>query len=204
MIEHTDFAIIGNAAPKNKLGIIDSPQLAVAEADLTAVRLAELQAAPIRGGFDSVHLQNIHQHIYQDLYDWAGEFRSAEVQTKLNFTFDRLARENHLKGRSTDYWTQSVSAYLYDLGIIRPFLAGNNLALREFANELALKNNLSLRWEMSSEIASSAAVTRLHQTEQSASLRRMVMLAMDTDSAAAKPARGTAVDRSIDILLGRL
>ena len=198
MIEPTDITILGSTTLKNKLGIMDPQQLAVAEADHTALRLAELRTAPIRGGFDSVHLQNIHRHIYQGLYDWAGEYRSPDVQTKINGTFDRLARENYLKGRSADHWMQSASAYLYDLGAIEPFLAGNDIALREFAAELALKNNLSLRWETASEIEASDAVNHLHQAEQSATLRRMVMLAMDTDSPSAKSTRGHGMERSIE------
>lgn len=197
MIENTDITILGSTTLKNKLGIMDPKQLASAEAHHTTLRLAELRTAPIRGGFDSVHLQNIHRHIYQGLYDWAGEFRSPDVQTKINGTLDRLARENYLKGRSVDDWTQGASAYLYDLGAIEPFLAGNDIALREFASELALKNNLSLRWETASEIEASDAVNHLHHAEQSANLRRMVMLAMDTDSPSAKSTRGQGMERSI-------
>lgn len=108
MIEHTDITILGTTTLKNKLGITDPEQLATAEADFTAFRLAELRIAPIPGGFDSVHLQQIHHHVYQDLHDWAGELRrvdadnrpASDVATALNAIFDRLARENHLKGRA--------------------------------------------------------------------------------------------------------
>jgi hypothetical protein len=61
MIEHTDMTILNTTTLKNKLGITDPQQLASAEADFTAFRLAELQTAPLRGGFDSVHLQEIHK-----------------------------------------------------------------------------------------------------------------------------------------------
>jgi cell filamentation protein len=133
MIEHTDITILGTTPVKNKLGITDRQQLATAEADLTACRLAELRTAPIRGGFDSVHLQEIHRHVYQDLYDWAGELRrvdagnqhTPEVATSLDVIFDRLGRENHLKGRSPEEWSHRASAYIYDLAAIQPFLAGN-------------------------------------------------------------------------------
>jgi hypothetical protein len=57
MIEHTDITILGTATLKNKLGIINREQLATAEADLTAFRLAELRTAPIRAGFDSAHFR---------------------------------------------------------------------------------------------------------------------------------------------------
>jgi cell filamentation protein len=115
MIEHADITIIGTSTLKNKHGITDAEQLATAEADLTAFRLAELRTAPTRGGFDSLHLQEIHHHVYQDLYDWAGELRrvdagnqhTPEVATSLNAIFDRLGGENHLKGLGPEEWSHS-------------------------------------------------------------------------------------------------
>jgi cell filamentation protein len=206
MIEHTDITILGTTPLKNKLGITDPQQLAKAEADRTAFRLAELRTAPIRGGFDSVHLQEIHRHVYQDLYDWAGELRRVDagnqhipdVATSLDVIFDRLGRENHLKGRSPEEWSRSASAYIYDLATIQPFLAGNDLALREFAEELARKNNLSLRWQTAPEINVTEVTGHLHQPEQSATLRRMVMLAVDIDPGSLRPSRGQVVKRGIE------
>jgi cell filamentation protein len=208
MIDHTDITILGTTAPKNKLGINDPKQLATAEADLAAFRLVELRIAPIPGGFDSVHLQEIHHHVYQDLYDWAGELRrvdagnrhASEVATSLDAVFDRLARENHLKGVTPEEWGHSASTYIYELGTIRPFLTGNEVALREFADELARKNNLSLQWDAAPEIGTNDAMRHLDQLEQSANIRRMVMLAMDTDPDSLRPSRGTVVERGIERL----
>jgi cell filamentation protein len=214
MIEHTDITILGTTTLKNKLGITDPQQLATAEADFTAFRLSELRIAPIPGGFDSVHLQEIHHHVYQDLYDWAGELRrvdagnrlASDVATSLNAVLDRLGRENYLKGRDPEEWSHRASAYIYDLGAIRPFLDGNEVALREFAVELAGKNNLGLRWDTVTEIGTSDAMRHLDQSEQSANIRRMVMLAMDTDPGSTRPRRGSVVEREIERLFsaGRL
>lgn len=207
MIEHTDITILGTTTVKNKLGITDPQQLATAEADFTAFRIAELRTAPVRGGFDSVHLQEIHHHVYQDLYDWAGELRrvdagnrpASDVATSINAVFDRLARENHLKGHSPEEWSHSVSTYLYELGAIQPFLTGNEVVLREFAGELARKNNLSLQWDTVPEIGTNDVMTHSHQSEQSANIRRMIMLAMDTDPSSLRPSRGT-VEHGIERL----
>ena len=189
MIDATDFTIPGTGVLRNKLGITDPAALSRAATDSTAIRLAELHATPLRGGFDSTHLQAIHHHIYQDLYDWAGELRqidagnvpASQVEKSVNSVFDRLSRENHLKGLSAEEWARSASAYIYDLGTIQPFLAGNEIALQEFAAELARKNNLSLQWDATPDIASES-IALLSQAEQSANLRRLIMLAMDTDS----------------------
>jgi len=208
MIEHADITILGTTTLKNKLGITDPEQLATAEADFTAFRLAELRIAPIPGGFDSVHLQQIHHHVYQDLHDWAGELRrvdagnrpAPDVATALNAIFDRLARENHLKGRAPEEWSHSLSTYIYELGTIRPFPTGNEVALREFADELARKNNLSLQWNTSPEVGTNDVMRHLDQSEQSANIRRMVMLAMDTDPGSLRPSRGTLLERGIERL----
>jgi cell filamentation protein len=206
MIEHTEITILGTTTLKNKLGITDPQQLGTAEADLTAFRLAELRTAPIRGGFDSLHLQEIHHHVYQDLYDWAGELRridagnqhTPEVATSLNAILDRLGRENHLKGLGPEEWSHSASAYIYDLGTIQPFLTRNDVALREFAEELARKNNLSLRWQTAPEINVTEVTSHLHQSEQSANIRRIIMLAMDTDPSSLRPSRGKIMERGIE------
>jgi cell filamentation protein len=209
MIDRADITILGTTTLKNKLGITDPHQLATAEADLTGFRLAELRTASIRGGFDSVHLQEIHRHVYQDLYDWAGELRrvdagnqrTPEVATSLDVIFDRLGRENHLKGLGPEEWSHSASAYIYDLATIQPFLAGNDLALREFAEESARRNNLSVRWQTAPEINVTEVTRHLHQPEQSANFRRMVMLAMDTDPSSIRPSRGKIVELGIERFL---
>ena len=206
MIEHTELTILRTATLKNKLGITEPRQLATAEADLTAFRLAELRTAPIRGGFDSLHLQEIHHHVYQDLYDWAGELRlvdignrpASEVVRSLNAVFDRLGRENHLKGRGPEDWSHSASAYIYDIGAIQPFLAGNGVTLREFADELARKNNFSLQWDRASEIGTSDIMRHLDQSEQSANIRRMIMLAMDNDPGRLRPTGGDVIEHGIE------
>ena len=205
MIDATDFTIPDTGVLRNKLGITDSAALLKATTDSTVLRLAELHASPIRGGFDSAHLQDIHHHLYQDLYDWAGELRSIEahnvpasqVEKSLNSVLDRLSRENHLKGLSAEEWAGSASAYLYDLGTIQPFLAGNEVALQEFAVELARKNNLGLHWDATHDIAS-GSMALLCQAEQSANLRRLIMLAMDTDPIVQPSNNGHRIERSME------
>ncbi len=207
MIDATDFTIPGTGVLRNKLGITDSAVILKATTDSTVLRLAELHASPIRGAFDSAHLQAIHHHLYQDLYDWAGELRSidapnlpaSQVEKSLNNVLDRLARENHLKGLSAEEWTRNASAYLYDLGTIQPFLAGNNITLQEFAVELARKNNLSLQWDATPSIASDS-MALLSQAEQSANLRRLIMLAMDTDPIAQHSSREHVLELGMERL----
>ena len=207
MIDPIDLTITGALASRNKLGITEPTALASAVADFTAFRLAELQTSPICGGFDSAHLQDIHRHLFHDIYEWAGELRGAgagelaasQLEKSLNSVFDQLARENHLKGLSAAEWARSASGYIYDLGALQPFLAGNDIALREFAAELARKNDLSLHWNADPSVAD--AMHQLRQEEQAANIRRMIMLAMDTNSGSQRPGRGTITERGAERLL---
>jgi fido (protein-threonine AMPylation protein) len=206
MIDSSDFTIPGTGVLKNKLGITDPADLSRAAADSAALRLAELQASPIRAGFDSTHLQAIHHYLYQDVYNWAGELRridacdlpASHVEKSLNSVFDRLSRENQLKGLSAEEWARSASAYIYELGTIQPFLAGNKFTIHEFAIELARKNNLGLQWDAAAELAVENADVQVQLLEQSVNLRRMVMLAMDTDPILLKPDRGRTIENGIE------
>jgi cell filamentation protein len=206
MIDSTDFTIPGTGVLKNKLGITDPAALSRAATDSTALRLAELQATPVRGGFDSAHIQAIHHHVFQDLFDWAGELRpidagsvpGSQVEKSLNSVLDRLSRENQLKGLTAEEWAHSASSYLYDLGAIQPFLAGNEITIHEFLIELARKNNLSLQWEATAELAVENADVQVQLLEQSANLRRMVMLAMDTNPISLKSDRGRTIENGIE------
>jgi fido (protein-threonine AMPylation protein) len=209
MIDSTDFTIPGTGILRNKLGITDPVTLLKATADSTALRLAELHATPLRGGFDSAHLEALHGHLFQDIYDWAGELRrsdvgnlpASEMEASLNVVLDRLRRENYLKGCRPEEWAQSASAYVYDLGTIQPFLAGNDVALRAFADELARKNNLDLQWQTPPEIAVTEVMTHLQQSGKSAYLRRILMLAVDSQPNPIRPNRIHLMERGIERFL---
>ena len=64
---------------RNKLNIHNKEQLLAAEIKLAAIRLYQLQEQPVHGNFDFNHLCRIHEHIFQDLYDWAGEIRTVNI-----------------------------------------------------------------------------------------------------------------------------
>ena len=191
MIDAEDFQLSGRSTLTNKLGITKPEALAAAVSERTSHRLAELQASPIRGGFDAPHLQEIHRYLYQDVFDWAGELRRIEkggaptpdLESALNRIFDRLNRENLLKGLDKDEWMRRATDYSEELRSLHPFLAGNDLTIQEFATELARKNNLQLEWREAPESASDT-VAFAEQAERSAQLRRLIMLAVDADPAA--------------------
>lgn len=65
---------------KNILGIQDKKTLDDAEADYVSLRLRELAGNPLKGDYDFPHISKMHKYIFQDIYDWAGEIRTINIE----------------------------------------------------------------------------------------------------------------------------
>lgn len=79
----------GTDVLKNLAGIKEHDRLPQFEAVLTAYRISELRLKPIPGPLDSAYLQKLHRFIFQDVYSWAGEFRSVDIRKEGEFWFCR-------------------------------------------------------------------------------------------------------------------
>lgn len=77
----------GTDTLKNKLNIHEKDRSSEVEIRLTAIRLYQLQESSIQGKFDFAHLCNIHYHIFQDLYPWAGTVRKVNIAKGSMFCF---------------------------------------------------------------------------------------------------------------------
>lgn len=206
MIDAEDFQLLGASTPTNKLGIANPHALAAAVTECSSRRLAELQKSPIRSGFDASHLQAIHRYLYQDVFDCAGELRrigkggapTSSLEDSLNRAFDRLSRENLLKGLDTGEWIRRATDHIDELRSLQPFLTGSELAIQEFATELARKNNLCLVWKEAPE-STADAVAFAERAERSAQLRRFIMLAVDADPIAAISNRHHSLERGDEL-----
>jgi cell filamentation protein len=100
---------------KNRAGLTHAAALRSFEYEATRQRAEQLRAAPLQGVFDTAHYRAIHRHLFQDVYDWAGEYRTVEfskgssafaplktpahtLETWGEKILGDLAAENHLKG----------------------------------------------------------------------------------------------------------
>ena len=91
-MEWEDYFYEGTTVLKNKAGIKNQKELDVFEKRSTAKRLNELSENPIQGNFDYQHLKDIHKHLFQDVYEWAGEKR------EVNFNKDdKHSKIEHLR-----------------------------------------------------------------------------------------------------------
>lgn len=58
-------------------GLTRQEDLTLYESTMTLQRITELIRSPIQGKFDYEHMKAIHRYLFQDVYEWAGEERTA-------------------------------------------------------------------------------------------------------------------------------
>jgi cell filamentation protein len=92
----------------------------------------------------------IHRYIFQDVYDWAGEYRDMDIARtddlfclvpyiapELAKRFEAIRRENSLRGLSIEDFATRAAEHAIELNAIHPFREGNGRTLRAFLFVLA-------------------------------------------------------------------
>jgi len=134
----------------NKLDIRSGVLLEIYERKLTAIRDEQRQTIDLPSKFDVTYLCSIHQHLFQDIYDWAGRSRTVptrngatvfsppeQIESRLSNLFEQLESENYLTSLSQKQLVARLSFYLAELNNIHPFRDGNGRTQRNFINALA-------------------------------------------------------------------
>ena len=142
----------------NKLGIKDSKKLFNVEREIVSLKLKDLYKHPIVGNFDLNHLQKIHEYLFQDIYEWAGEIRTVDIaksnlfcltkfiQSYAEEIFSGLKTENYLIGLDRDEFIKRCTYYFCEINALHPFREGNGRSQREFIRELALNAGWIIDW----------------------------------------------------------
>ncbi len=144
---------------RNLRDIRDAGQLSRFEAIATTRRTVELEHEPIQGNFDAQHIRAIHHYIFQDVFEWAGEFRTVNIfKSGDPFAFHQhigscldtlcteLQREGHLSGYNLERFAPRGAHYFGEINAIHPFREGNGRTQREFIREICLRNGLTFDW----------------------------------------------------------
>ncbi|WP_441003414.1 Fic/DOC family protein [Pseudocolwellia agarivorans] len=142
----------------NKLNIIDHSQLLEAELEFTAFRYSEYSSnITSLSEFNLSHLKQLHRHLFQDVYDWAGKIRTVDI-SKGNTRFCTCSRiEAELNKQLSrvhsfdqyDSKTQlliEITDIFCELNIIHPFREGNGRTQRFFFEELCFLLNMNVNW----------------------------------------------------------
>ena len=145
----------------NKLNIKDLKLLEEYEKSIVALKLLSLEKRGISGNFDITHFSNIHKCLFDEIYLFAGLFRSENIakdnfrfaeweyiESELNKLLNNLKKENYLQNLNKNILAEKLAYYMAELNVLHPFREGNGRTIREFIRQLALKNNYYLNFNL--------------------------------------------------------
>lgn len=141
---------------KNIPGITDPDVLLFVESGAVTKRLQELYNNPIKiKGIEN--LFDIHKHLFQDIYVWAGKKRVVEISKDGKQFFPTTHFDNassYINFLIADYkkirknrrkeLADKLAEILDNVNYFHPFREGNGRAQREFLRLLALEKGLTL------------------------------------------------------------
>ena len=141
---------------RNLQGITDPDVLLFVESSTVTKRLHELYEKPIKiKSIDS--LFDIHRHLFQDIYTWAGKKRTVEIikdgkqffptshfDNAFRYVDQLIAEFNKSRKDNKMLLAEKLADILDNLNYLHPFREGNGRTQREFLRLLALEQGLTL------------------------------------------------------------
>lgn len=140
--ENDPYCYPGTSVLRNRFDIKDKATLEALETELTSARAEE----PLPGGeLDASHFKAVHHHLFQDIYEWAGERRTIRISkqdshfcypeyidAELGKLFQQLAADNYLRDLSAAEFAERAAEFLATLNVIHAFREGNGRAQLSF------------------------------------------------------------------------
>lgn len=127
------YAYKGTTTLKNKLGLRDPAQLEAFEVEMTTLRARE--PLPL-GAFNARHYRGVHRHLFQDVYNWAGKYRTVRtakggnafcypeyIDGEMTTLFATLP--SALAASEAELFISQAARFLGELNAIHPFREGN-------------------------------------------------------------------------------
>ncbi len=137
----------GTSVLKNRLDLRDQAQADAFEALITTQRADE--PLPL-DRLDVGAYSAIHRHLFQDVFDWAGEFRTIRIAKagsmfcypeniarEMHSLFDALANDDELRGLVLGDFASRAAHVLSHLNAVHPFREGNGRTQNVFLGILA-------------------------------------------------------------------
>jgi len=159
------FTYSGSSVLKNKENIADDIAFENWLSERTQARSLQLYFMPPPAEFNSHYLKEIHQHLFQDAFEWAGYTRDvpftfsdgttasmpsmSKQGAKVGFAFGKqiqkgleafdntLKERDYLKGLSREEFVEQAAGMFAFLNHVHPFREGNGRTQRAFFEKLA-------------------------------------------------------------------
>jgi cell filamentation protein len=167
----------GTSVLKNRLDLRTQAELDRFETFITAQRADEPLPA---GRLDASYYRAIHHHLFQDVYDWAGEFRTVRIgkqdakfcypeniDREMRQLFRRFVDESHFRDLDAHSFAGKAAHFLAELNAIHPFREGNGRTQLTFLKILADQAGHPLDFErLHAPAMMQAIITSFGQDEQ--------------------------------------
>ena len=149
----------GTSCLINKLGVKDDKKLKEFEAAVTLAKASELEKEPILNAFEVAHYKAIHKFLFEDIYEWAGEYRTINMSKKgtsfadaekipelMEACFKRLKDNDLFRNNSFDEFVENIVDFYQVTNMIHPFREGNGRTQRLFITQLIRHNGYDINF----------------------------------------------------------
>ncbi len=179
---------------RNKLGIMDGALLEGREHQFYTIRVEE--GVP-EGRFDLQHLCDIHHHLFQDVYEWAGQPRQVDfhkgqssfhpynrIEMGMADVHKRLAKQDFLRGLEQQQFAQEAAEYIGDVNRLHPFREGNGRTQFQYLKQLGDQAGHSVdlaKFEQASWIQASIEANRFETARMADCISASLLQRQDQD-----------------------
>lgn len=208
---------------KNKAGITDYDQLEREVAESALARSIEIGAghgpAPT---FDQAHLQALHKHLFQDVFEWAGELRhqpftfadgsqasmptmqkqggvgfaaGSQIDRGLEKVMSDLQSRDFLRGLDRETFAHQAADSFALLNSVHPFREGNGRTQREFFTALGEQAGHPLEFGVISAERMTQVSVAAHERGDLEPMRRMFAEIADPERVHALEVAQQAIER---------
>jgi cell filamentation protein len=125
----SDHYLLPNGTLRNKLGISDAAELAFREDQITTLKQAVLLRRGVPNPLTNLNLRAIHRFLFEDIYDWAGQFRICDIKKLIYQDAQEFTRFSSF--RSIEFECKSLENAIVAQKLF------NDLGDSEFANSAA-------------------------------------------------------------------
>lgn len=144
MADDDPYVYPGTNVLKNKFGITDAAQLEELERQITHQRREQsLAEGKLPVAMTKESYQELHRHLFQDVYEWAGDLRTTElakgnnlfalqqfVEPSLEKELSNVKNSSLLESTSLDGFADKVARHIAELNAVHPFREGNGRTMR--------------------------------------------------------------------------
>ena len=143
----------------NKFDIHNEAKLNEVETVLVSARSAEWMEPPTMDSFDFPHYKTVHQFLFSDLYNWAGQIRTVniskkgtrfcpaeEIEQRAELIFGRLKACNCYRGLPRDEFVEEIVDFYCATNELHPFREGNGRTQRAFLTQLIRSASYDINW----------------------------------------------------------